>query len=325
MALLGRRMSKLRWAGALTLLLVLALLSLFIGAVPVTLHDLLTDPQGQQLLLVSRLPRTLAAILAGGALAVSGQIMQILARNRFVEPMTAGAGQSAALGILIAALFFPATAIWAKMGIAACTTLIGSAGLLVLIRSLPLTQPLLVPLVALVYGGVIGAFTTFFAYQGDMMQFLGAWMTGELSGVLQGRYELLWVGAGAAALTWFIADRITVLSLGENAARGLGLNVGAVTAAGLVAVSLTTAMVVVTLGAIPFVGLVVPNIVARRMGDNLRQALPVAAWSGAVLVLAGDMLGRVMRAPFEIPVASLVGVAGAGVFLVLLYSEPRHD
>ncbi|NIZ08399.1 ABC transporter permease [Pseudooceanicola sp. HF7] len=314
----------MRWTLALLTLAALAVLSLFIGAVPVTFRDLLTDPQGQQLLLVSRLPRTLAALLAGAALAVSGQIMQILARNRFVEPMTAGAGQSAALGILISTLFFPATAIWAKMGIAALTTLVGSAGLLLLIRPLPPTQPLLVPLVALVYGGVIGAFVTFFAYQGDMMQFLGAWLTGELSGVLQGRYELLWVGAFAAGLTWFIADRITVLGLGENAARGLGVNVGLVTGAGLAAISLTTAMVVVTLGAIPFVGLVVPNIVARRMGDNLRRALPVAAYAGAMLVLSGDILGRVLRAPFEIPVASLVGIAGAGVFLFLLYSEPRH-
>ncbi|MBT9384945.1 iron chelate uptake ABC transporter family permease subunit [Pseudooceanicola sp. CBS1P-1] len=306
------------------MLAALALVSLMTGAVPVTLRDLLTDPEGQKLLVVSRIPRTLAALLAGGALAVCGQIMQILARNRFVEPMTAGAGQSAALGILIAALLFPATAIWAKMGIAALTTLIGTAGLMLLIRPLPPTQPLLVPLVALVYGGVIGAFVTYFAYQGDMMQFIGTWLTGELSGVLQGRYELLWVAAISAGVTWFIADRITVLSLGEDAARGLGLNVGLVSAAGLGAISITTAMVVVTLGAIPFVGLVIPNIVARRMGDNLRRALPVAAFSGAALVLAGDILGRILRAPFEIPVATVVGLAGALVFLILLYSEPRH-
>ncbi len=307
------------------LLAALAVLSLFVGAVPVSLSGFLTDPQGQQLLLVSRLPRTLAALLAGGALAVSGQIMQILARNRFVEPMTAGAGQSAALGILIASVLFPATAIWAKMGIAAATTLLGSIGLLLLIRPLPPTQPLLVPLVALVYGGVIGAFVAFFAYQGDMMQFVGAWLTGELSGVLQGRYELLWVAAIAAGVTWFIADRITLLSLGDNAARGLGVNVKVIMGAGLVALSLTTAMVVVTLGAIPFVGLVVPNIVARRMGDNLRRAIPVAALGGAALVLFCDILGRVLRAPFEIPVSSIVGVVGAVIFLVLLYSEPRHD
>ncbi|WP_010139775.1 ABC transporter permease [Oceanicola sp. S124] len=302
----------------------LAVLSLFIGAVPVTLGDFLHDPEGQRLLLVSRIPRTLAAILAGAALAVSGQIMQILARNRFVEPMSAGAGQSAAMGVLIATLLFPATAIWAKMSIAAMTTLIGSLGLLMILRPLPPTQPLLVPLVALIYGGLIEGLVTFFAFQTDMLQFVGTWLTGELSGVLAGRYELLWLAGLAAAACWLIADRLTVMSLGEDAARGLGLNTKVVTGAGLVAVSITTAMVVVTLGAIPFVGLIVPNIVARRMGDNLRRAIPVTALSGALLVLAADILGRVLRAPYEIPVSTLVGVAGAAIFLVLLYRERAH-
>ncbi|PJE31848.1 iron complex transport system permease protein [Pseudooceanicola antarcticus] len=302
----------------------LAVLSLFIGAVPVSLGGFLHDPEGQQLLLVSRIPRTLAAILAGAALAVSGQIMQILARNRFVEPMTAGAGQSAAMGILIAAMLFPATAIWAKMSIAALTTLAGSLGLLLILRPLPPTLPLLVPLVALIYGGLIDGLVTFIAFQADMLQYVGTWMTGELSGVLAGRYELLWLAGGAAAACWIIADRLTVMSLGEDAARGLGLNTKLVTGAGLVAVSITTAMVVVTLGAIPFVGLIVPNIVARRMGDNLRRAIPVTALSGAVLVLGTDILGRVLRAPYEIPVSTLVGLLGAAVFLYLLYREPAR-
>lgn len=302
----------------------LAILSLFLGAVPVGLTDFFHDPESQRLLLISRLPRTLAAMLAGGALAVTGQIMQILTRNRFVEPMTAGAGQSAALGILIASFLFPAAAIWVKMGIAAFTTLLGSAGLLLILRPLPPTQPLLVPLVALVYGGLISALVTFVAFQSDMLQFIGTWLNGELSGVLAGRYELLWIAGLAAGATWFIADRITVLSLGEDTARGLGVNVKAVTALGLVAVSVTTAMVVVTVGAIPFVGLIVPNLVARRMGDNLRQAIPVAALSGAVLVLVADILARVLRAPYEIPVSTLVGVAGAGIFLFLLYTGPRR-
>ncbi|MGI3163416.1 ABC transporter permease [Pseudooceanicola sp. 200-1SW] len=309
---------------ALAVLGPLAILSLFIGAVPVSLGDFLHDPDSQRLLLISRLPRTFAALLAGAALAVSGQIMQILARNRFVEPMTAGAGQSAALGVLIAALLFPASAIWAKMSVAALTTLVGSAGLLLILRPLPPTQPLLVPLVALIYGGLIGAVVTFIAYQGDMLQFIGTWLTGELSGVLAGRYELLWIAGAAAAATWLIADRLTVLALGEDAARGLGLNVQLITAAGLAALSVTTATVVVTLGAIPFVGLIVPNIVARRMGDNLRRAIPVSAFAGAALVLAADILGRVLRAPYEIPVSVLVGVLGAAVFLWLLYNEPRH-
>lgn len=304
--------------------LLLAGISLFIGVIPIGPRDLFTDPEARQLMLTSRLPRTLAALLAGATLAITGQIMQVLARNRFVEPMTAGAGQSAALGVLLATLLIPGAPVWIKMGLAAVTTLAGSAGLLMLIRPLPPTQPLLVPLVALIYGGLIGAGVSFVAYQGDMMQYLQVWLTGELSGVLRGRYELLWIAGVAAAATWFIAGRIALLNLGDDVARGLGVNVRRITAAGLLAVSVVTAMVVVTLGAIPFVGLVVPNLVSRRMGDNLPRTLPFTALIGAALVLAADICGRIIRAPFEVPVASVIGVVGAVLFLVLLYREPRH-
>jgi iron complex transport system permease protein len=136
--------------------------------------------------------------------------------------------------------------------------------------------------------------------------------------VLRGRYELLWIAAGASALTYLIADRLTLLTLGEDAARALGLNVGLVTAAAVAAVSVVTAMVVVTVGALPFVGLVVPNLTARLAGDNLRRALPLTALAGAGLVLAADLLGRVVRAPYEVPAATLIAVIGAVAFVVLL-------
>ncbi|OWU82993.1 iron ABC transporter permease [Oceanicola sp. 22II-s10i] len=301
----------------LALLAALACLSVFVGTIPLSPADLL-GAEGWSLVVDSRLPRTFAAILAGAGLAITGQIMQLLARNRFVEPMTAGAGQSAALGILLCTLLVPAAPIWIKMAAAALAALAGSLILMALIRPLPPTQPLLVPLVALVYGGVIGAVVAFVAYQGDMMQFLGTWLTGELSGVLRGRYELLWIAAAASAATFLIADRLTLLTLGEDAARALGLNVGLVTAGAVMAVSVVTAMVVVTLGAIPFVGLVVPNLTARLAGDNLRRALPLTALAGALLVLAADIFSRWIRAPYEVPVATTVAAIGAVAFLALI-------
>lgn len=302
----------------LGLLALMAICSLFLGVADVAPGDVFRDPEARALIWESRLPRTLAAMLAGAGLAITGQIMQLLARNRFVEPMTAGAGQSAALGILLITLLVPGAPIWAKMVAASGAALVSSLGLMALIRPLPPTQPLLVPLVALVYGGVIGAVVTFVAYQGDMMQFLGVWLTGELSGVLRGRYELLWIAAAASAATFLIADRLTLLSLGEDTARTLGVNVGRITAAAIVAVSVVTALVVVTLGAIPFVGLVVPNLVVRMAGDNLRRALPLTALAGALIVLVADMLGRWIRAPYEVPVATTISVIGALIFLVLI-------
>jgi iron complex transport system permease protein len=312
------------WKIGLIALAGLASLSLFVGVIDVAPTDLLWDPEALQLVLLSRLPRTLAVLITGATLAVSGTLMQQIARNRFVEPMTAGTGQGAALGILLVTLFIPTAPLALRMTGAALTALIASIGFLLIVRRLPPSQPLLVPLVGLVYGGLMGAGVTFIAYQGDLMQYIEVWMSGEFSGVLKGRYELLWIAALAAALTYIIADQFAIVGLGRTAAVNLGLNYGQVVLLGLIAISIVTALTVVTVGMIPFVGLVVPNIISRRYGDNLRGTLPIVALMGGSMVLACDILGRVLRYPYEVPVGTVFGVIGAVIFLYLLNVRPKH-
>lgn len=272
---------------------------------------------------VSRLPRTFAAILTGGSLAVSGVIMQSLVRNRFVEPMTTGTGEGAALGVLLAIVLIPGAGLLAKMTFAASTALISSLGFLALVRRLPPTQPLLVPLVGIIYGGIIGAIVTYFAFQYDLLQYLGVWLSGGFSGVLQGRYELLWLAGAVAGASYLIADQFAILSLGEEISTGLGLSYNRLMGLGLLSIALVSALTVVTVGMIPFVGLVVPNLISLRYGDNLRATLPLAALLGAVAVLAADILGRLVRFPYEIPVGVVFGVMGAAVFLWLLHRPVR--
>lgn len=308
----------------LMMLIGLAGLSLFVGVIDLSPMDLFRDREALHLLILSRLPRTLAVMITGATLAVAGTLMQQIARNKFVEPMTAGTGQGAALGILLVTLLMPAAPLLLRMSVAALTALATSIGFLLIIRRLPSTQPLLVPLVGLVYGGLLGAAVTFFAYQGDLLQYIEVWMSGEFSGVLKGRYELLWIAALAAALTYLIADQFAIVGLGRTAVINLGLNYTQVVFLGLLAISIVTALTVVTVGMIPFVGLVVPNIVSRRYGDNLRMTLPVVALMGAAMVLACDILGRVLRAPYEVPVGTVFGVLGAVIFLYLLNARPRY-
>jgi iron complex transport system permease protein len=308
----------------LMMLIGLAGLSLFVGVIDLSPMDLFRDREALHLLILSRLPRTLAVMITGATLAVAGTLMQQIARNKFVEPMTAGTGQGAALGILLVTLLMPAAPLLLRMSVAALTALVTSIGFLLIIRRLPSTQPLLVPLVGLVYGGLLGAAVTFFAYQGDLLQYIEVWMSGEFSGVLKGRYELLWIAALAAALTYLIADQFAIVGLGRTAVINLGLNYTQVVFLGLLAISIVTALTVVTVGMIPFVGLVVPNIVSRRYGDNLRMTLPVVALMGAAMVLACDILGRVLRAPYEVPVGTVFGVLGAVIFLYLLNARPRY-
>lgn len=313
-----------RGAVAVGALGLLCLASLSVGVGDLRFADLGRDPQAGLLLFVSRLPRTAAVLLTGASMAIAGLVMQVIARNRFVEPTTAGTGESAALGLLLVTLLAPAAPLAAKMVAASLTALAGTALFLAVVRRLPPTQPLLVPLVGLVYGGIVGAAVTFVGYETDLLQYVAVWTTGEFSGVLRGRYELLWLAGGMALLAYLFADRFTIASLGREASVGLGLDYGAMVALGLAIVAMTTAMVVVTVGMIPFVGLVVPNLVSRAMGDNLRRTLPFVALAGAGLVLACDLLGRLLRYPYEIPVGTVFGVVGSTVFLWLLFAPPRR-
>ncbi|EAQ45585.1 MAG: iron ABC transporter permease [Roseobacter sp. MedPE-SWde] len=317
-------MPRLWLLTCLGLIIALSVVSIFVGVIALSPLDLFQDPEALQLLAVSRLPRTAAAVLTGCSMAVSGQIMQILVRNKFVEPISAGTGQAAALGILLSVLLFPAAGLAIKMSLAAATALLGTMGFLALVQRLPPTEPLLVPLVGLVYGGILGAVMVFIAYQADLLQYVDVWMLGEFSGVMRGRYELLWIAGIAALVSYLIADQFAILGLGRDMSLSLGLNHRQVMALGLLCVSVVSALTVVTVGMLPFIGLVVPNLISRRLGDNLRVTLPVTALLGGVFVLACDILARVIRHPYEVPVGTVFGVLGTLAFLWLIYARPRH-
>ena len=311
----------------LILTLLLATVSLFLGVSNVSLSAILTGEAVEMQLLVlgaSRLPRTIALMLAGSGMAVAGTIMQMLARNRFVEPSTAGTVESAGLGMLTVLLLAPELPVFAKMLVASLFSLAGTALFLAILRRIPLRSVVMVPLIGIMLGGVISAVTAFFAYRFDMMQSMGAWTNGDFSTVLRGRYELLWIALGLTVAAYIAADRFTVAGMGEDFATNLGLDYRTVVMLGLVIVSLVTASVVVTAGMVPFVGLIVPNLVSMTMGDSMRRTLPWIALSGAALVLACDMIGRVINAPFEIPVGSVLGVLGSIVFLYLLLRRRSH-
>lgn len=177
-------------AGACAALAALAACSLFVGVGALDPLMLLRDPDAVALMLASRLPRTLAVVLAGSGLAIAGLVMQTMARNRFVEPATAGTMQGAALGILLVTIVAPEASMLAKAALATAAALAATSVFLAMAHRLPPTQPFLVPLFGLVYGGVLGAGVTYVAWQADLMQLIEIWLNGEFSGVLRGRYEL---------------------------------------------------------------------------------------------------------------------------------------
>ncbi|MEJ5914292.1 iron chelate uptake ABC transporter family permease subunit [Pseudokineococcus sp. 1T1Z-3] len=319
----GRALTS-RPAAALGAVLVVlgALASLFVGAASLTPADLLAvrslDDRAVELLLVSRGPRLLALLLAGSAMSVAGLLMMHLTRNRFVSPATAGTVEWAQLGLVVATVFLGASSVVGRMLVAVVAALLGTWLFLRLLRRLVLADALLVPLVGLMLGAVVSGVATGIAYQADLLQVMSAWTAGDASGIIAGRFELLWLVVGALVVAWWQADRFTIAGLGEGASVSLGVDHGAVVRLGLVVVAVVTAVVVVVVGAIPFLSLVVPNVVTLVVGDDIRRALPVTAVVGAAFVLLCDVVGRLLIHPYEIPVGTVAGVAGGAIFVVVL-------
>jgi iron complex transport system permease protein len=311
---------------ALVLTLILAVTSVFVGVSDVTPISLISgglESRAFEVLLASRVPRTLALVLAGASMAIAGLVMQMIVRNRFVEPSTTGTSESAALGFLVVTLLAPGWPLMAKMGVAALFALCGTALFLRILKAVPLRDVLLVPLIGIMLGGIVGALTAFIAYRTNLMASLLAWNMGDFSGVIRGRYELLWVGLACCVLSYIAADRFTVAGMGRDFTTNLGLNYSQVMMLGLVIVSLVSAVVLVSVGSIPFLGLIVPNLVSLMIGDNMRRTVPWVAVGGAGMVLSCDIVGRLIRFPYEIPIAVVMGVVGSCIFLYLLLRKPR--
>lgn len=229
-----------------------------------------------------------------------------------------GTVESATLGMLFCMLVAPDLPVLAKMGISATTALAGTALFMAILSRIRLRSAWIVPLVGLILAGVIEAATTFWAYQYDMIQSLRAFSNGDFSVVIEGRYEMLWLSLGVTGLAVLAADRFTVAGLGESFATNLGLNYKALVLQGLIVVSVVTACIVVTVGSIPFVGLIVPNVVRLLVGDNVRRSVWWVALAGAALTMACDLFGRLIIAPYEIPVGTVMGVVGSALFLAIL-------
>ncbi|MEX5298633.1 iron chelate uptake ABC transporter family permease subunit [Kocuria sp. CPCC 205292] len=326
------RANARRLAAACSLVLVLAVVSTFIGVLDVTPWSLwrqlaagdLDGFRGSvEIIAVSRFPRTASVVLAGLALSVAGLIMQLMVRNKFVEPSTVGTVESAQAGLLVVTLLLPSAPLLLKMSSASVFAVAGTALFLLVLQRIPMRSTLLVPLVGIMLGNVIASVTTFFAYRFDLLQTLNAWMLGDFSGVLRGRYELLWLVLVLTVVGYVAADRFTVAGMGHEFTTNLGIDYRKVMALGMTLVALISAVVVVTIGSIPFLGLVVPNLVSMLVGDNSRRTVPWVAVFGAGFVLVCDIVARVIRYPYEIPVGTIVAVVGGALFLTMLL-RGRH-
>lgn len=309
---------------ALVVLLALTVMSLFTGVSDVTPAKLWMDEQARYIFLASRLPRTLALLLVGSAMSCAGLVMQLLTQNKFVEPATSGTTQSAALGILLITIFWPSAPLVIKMIFACVFALLGSLLLLFAINRVSLKSVIIVPLLGIMIGMVIQSLTTFLAIQFDLLQAMTSWSSGDFSSVVRGRYELLWLVGCLVLLAAWCADRFTIVGMGEGFSANMGLSYQKVMMLGLIVVAMISGISVVVVGALPFLGLVVPNVVSLMFGDHMRKNLPWICVLGAGIVLLCDIVGRTIYAPYDIPVGVILGVVGAIIFVYLILRRNRY-
>lgn len=306
-------------------LIVLSVTSIFIGVSDVTLFDLfsLTDEQ-IQVLLVSRVPRLISIVIAGMSMSIVGLIMQQLSRNRFVSPTTAGTMDAARLGVLISLMIFTSATPLQKMSVSFVFALIGTVIFMKILEKIKFKDAVFIPLVGLMFGNIISSISTFIAYQNDLIQNMSSFMQGDFSMIMSGNYELMFVSIPVLIIAYLYANKFTIAGMGEDFSKNLGLNYRRVVNIGLIISALVTASVILSVGIIPFLGLIVPNIVTIYLGDNLKKTLIHTALLGAVFVLVCDIIGRIIIYPYEIPISLTVGVIGSAIFIYLLIRRRKY-
>jgi len=301
-------------------IVVLSCISLFLGAIDISISDLINgDTDKLEIFLISRVPRLMAIILAGVGMSIAGLIMQSLSRNKFVSPTTAGTLDAAKLGILISMLFFTNVTYTQQVIFSFVFALVGTLLFMQILDRIKFKDVIFVPLIGIMYGNILSSITTFFAYENDLIQNISSWLMGSFTLIISGRYELLYVSIPAVILAYVYANKFTVAGMGEDFAKNLGLSYKLVLNIGLVLVAIISTTVVLTVGVIPFLGLIVPNIVSLYLGDNLRKTIPHTAALGVAFLLVCDIIGRVIIHPYEIPVNVTVAVIGSAIFLIMLF------
>ena len=311
-------------AGMSLILCVLAILSLQTGVQDFSLSGFIAGEGADRFIgFISRMPRTLAIILTGAGLAISGIIMHTLTNNNFVSPTTAGTLAWCRFGVMLAILLTAGAPPWLRLGVAFAASLAGTFCFIALLQNIRFTNVFMVPLAGIMLGNVVNAVTIFIAYRYDIIQNMLSWLQGNFALVVRGNYELLYLGLPCLVLAWYYANRFTIAGMGESMAISLGENPRRTILLGLAIVALLTSLIVVTVGSIPFVGLVIPNIISMIRGDNLRGTLPETALSGAVFLLACDLAGRIVIYPYEVNISVVSGIAGSLLFLVILFRRKR--
>lgn len=287
------------------------------------IYDIHASDEGHAMLYITRIPRTLSLLLTGIAMSVSGIVMQFITQNKMVEPTTTGTIEWAGLGLLLVYIFIPSPSLFIRMTVAILFSFLGTMLFFLLLRNIKLKTSIMVPIVGMMLSAVISALSSFLALSFQASQIIENWFIGSFSGVQIGRYEYLWFIIIITVLIYLYADKISVAGLGKDIATSLGVNYNMVVLLGTALISLSVGVVASVIGNLPFLGLIVPNVVSMIRGDDLKSNLPWVCLLGMGTITFCDILSRSLIKPFEIPVSLILGTVGAIVFILILLRQRR--
>lgn len=298
------------------LVLLLATISILTGA-----YSIRDNHEGWKMIFITRIPRTLSLMLTGAAMSMSGIVMQLITQNKLVEPTTTGTIEWAGLGLILAYLLVPSASLLLRTTSAIIFSFIGSMIFFLLLRNIRLKSSLFVPVLGIMMGAVVSAISTFVALEFNMTQSLEIWFAGSFAPMQKGRYEYLYFIILITILIYIYADKLTLAGLGEDVATNLGLNYKRIILVANILVSIATGLVASVVGNVPFLGILVPNLVSMYRGDNLRENLPYTCLSAMIVIMLADIIGRTIIAPFEVPVSLILGTVGSIGFLIIIFTK----
>ncbi|MGO1298962.1 MAG: iron chelate uptake ABC transporter permease subunit VctD [Vibrio sp.] len=303
-------------------LVILSFCSLFIGVGNMSIGRLVQgEPLAWQLLSTSRIPRLLAILLSGAGLSIAGLIMQQVSQNRFAAPSTSGTIECAMLGYVVSLVVLGNGD---NVLVIFAFSIAGTLLFVQLIHRIQFKNAIFVPLIGIIFGNVISSAATFIAYQFDAVQNLMGWTVANFANLLEGDYELLYIALPVSLIGYAFSKRISAVGMGKEFAMNLGLNYQHILIIGVCLVSIMSATVVMIVGQLPFLGLIVPNLVSVFYGDNMQRNIPITALWGAIMVLLCDVVGRTIIFPYEMPISMIISILGGVVFVVMILRGQRR-
>lgn len=315
---------------AIVILIASFVLSLIVGAKNIDIHTVwqsifhyTPDEVSHEVIREIRAPRAVMAALVGAYLGISGAVMQALTKNPLAEPSLLGVSHGAAFALVLSLTIFPGL----SMTGTAAASMVG-AGLAVLFVFMLSTlskggaTPVKLALAGMATAMFLSSLTTSMALYFDVTKNISFWYAGGLANSSwEGVRLLAIIGLVGMILVLLLARSLTLLNLGNDVTKGLGINLTLVRGLGIFSVLLLTGSSVAVSGTIGFIGLVIPHISRMLIGVDYRKLLPLSAVLGSVLLLLADIASRMINPPYETPVGVLTALIGVPFFLYLVRTE----